>query len=470
MHVELTWLHWFYLLFVILVVISMFYRKDTAVLCTLGIFFLGLVTTGSFFQALEAIFSSFLYTFQQLLSLILVISVIVAMANVLNRSGVNEALVVPFSKLIRNPDLGFWVIGLTLYLFSLFFWPSPACALIGMFLLPAAVRAGLSPMAVAISMNLFGHGFALSGDYVIQGTPKISADGAKIPIGDVMNASIPLVIIMGIVTTILAFLFIRRDMKKGTLTLETGITEPNMLEGMLQGEKQSTKLTWVQKGLAVVVAFFFALNVVAMVVLNLQGDKATALIMGVSILLMILVSFVHDRKTALEQTTQNLIDGFQFAFRVFTPVIPIASFFYLGGTLFFDIFGKVLPHGSQGFIYDLGLALSQATSVGPGMGAIVVTAIGIISGLDGSGYSGMALIGQISHIFASGIQANVAYLSALGQIAAIWVGGGTVVPWALLPAAAICGVDPLEVARRNLIPVTIGLVVTTLAAILLLAF
>jgi hypothetical protein len=337
-------------------------------------------------------------------------------------------------------------------------------------LLPAAVRAGLSPMAVAISMNLFGHGFALSGDYVIQGTPKLTADAAKIPIGDVMIASIPLVIVMGIVTTVIAFLFIRRDMKRGTLKLETGVTEPDMLEKMLQGGKQSTKLTWVQKVLAGVVAFFFALNVVAMIVLNLQGDEATALIMGVSILLLILVSFVHDRKTALEQTTQNLVDGFQFAFRVFTPVIPIASFFYLGGSLFFDIFGKVLPQGSQGLIYDLGYALSQVTSVGPGIGAIFVTGIGVISGLDGSGYSGIALIGQISHIFSSGIQAGVAYLSALGQIAAIWVGGGAVVPWALLPAAAICGVDPMEVARRNLFPVIIGLVVTTLVTILLLTF
>jgi len=59
-------------------------------------------------------------------------------------------------------------------------------------------------------------------------------------------------------------------------------------------------------------------------------------------------------------------------------------------------------------------------------------------------------------------------LTALGQIAAIWVGGGTIIPWALIPAAAICGVDPFELARRNLYPVAIGLLVTTIAAMFLL--
>lgn len=38
-------------------------------------------------------------------------------------------------------------------------------------------------------------------------------------------------------------------------------------------------------------------------------------------------------------------------------------------------------------------------------------------------------------------------------------GRGTLIPWALIPAAAICNVSPFELARRNLLPVLIGLVV-----------
>ncbi|MDP4087583.1 MAG: hypothetical protein Q8934_23760, partial [Bacillota bacterium] len=78
------------------------------------------------------------------------------------------------------------------------------------------------------------------------------------------------------------------------------------------------------------------------------------------------------------------------------------------------------------------------------------------------------LAGSVATLFAIGIGKGAATLTALGQIAAIWVGGGTLVPWALIPAAAICNVDPFELARRNLVPVLIGLTVTTIVAIFLI--
>lgn len=54
-------------------------------------------------------------------------------------------------------------------------------------------------------MNLFGHGIALSGDFVIQGAPKLTADAAGLPVSSVVSASVPLVIVMGVVTTSFAF-------------------------------------------------------------------------------------------------------------------------------------------------------------------------------------------------------------------------------------------------------------------------
>ncbi|RXI46048.1 hypothetical protein DP145_01530 [Clostridium tetani] len=44
----------------------------------------------------------------------------------------------------------------------------------------------------------------------------------------------------------------------------------------------------------------------------------------------------------------------------------------------------------------------------------------------------------------------------------ICIGGGTLIPWALLPVAAICKVDPFELTKRNFKPVAIGLIVTTI--------
>jgi hypothetical protein len=87
--------------------------------------------------------------------------------------------------------------------------------------------------------------------------------------------------------------------------------------------------------------------------------------------------------------------------------------------------------------------------------------------LDGSGFSGISLVGSIAHLFSIAIGHGIATMTALGKIAAIWVGGGTIIPWALIPAA-ICGVSPFEVARRNHYPVLIGLAVTTIVAMFLI--
>lgn len=463
--VELTGLHVVYFFLMVVVVVSMILRKDTAVVCSIAIFLVGFVATGSFFHAVSAIFETFLYTLNQLLGLILVIVMIVAMSEILKKTGVNEELVAPFTKLIKRPISGFWIIGLTIFVFSFFFWPSPTVALLGVFLLPVAIRAGIPPLVVAVSMNLFGHGFALSGDYVIQGTPKLTADAAKLPVSEVLQASIPLVLVMGLVTTLVSFLLLYRGMRQGVITMETGKTEPfqsSHVERFDPPMKKSLRILF-----AALVALLFISIVVAMVIFQVQGDQSLALITGMSLLVLIVIHFAYDRKQALNQTTQYLLEGFQFAFRIFTPVIPITSFFYLGGPLFFEIYEQVLPPRSHGIIFDLGAALAKVVAITPEIGVFVITAIGIISGLDGSGYAGISLIGQLSHLFVDSIN-DVATLSAWGQVVSIWVGGGTIVPWALLPAAAICGVDPMEVARKNIGPVLIGCVVTSLVVLLLL--
>ena len=132
------------------------------------------------------------------------------MSNLLVHTGINDTMISPFTKMIRTLSSP---TGLSVFLMmtiSFFFWPSPAVALMGAILLPVAVRVGLPPIGVAIAMNLFGHGIALSGDFVIQGAPKLTADAAGLPVSSVVSASVPLVIVMGIVTTSVAFLLTKR--------------------------------------------------------------------------------------------------------------------------------------------------------------------------------------------------------------------------------------------------------------------
>ena len=168
MNVELGALHYIFMIFTLFILLVMIRKRDTTLVCILGIFLLGLVATSSLSMGIMTVFNSFIYAIVQLMGTILIISVIVAMSTILTKTGINEIMVSPFTKLIKTPTLAYWVIGILMMVISFFFWPSPAVALIGAVMLPVAVKVGLPALAVAMVMNLFGHGIALSGDFIIQ--------------------------------------------------------------------------------------------------------------------------------------------------------------------------------------------------------------------------------------------------------------------------------------------------------------
>lgn len=462
MGVELVGLHYVYLIFIFIILGVMIFKKDTTLVCIIGIFILGLMITRSLPASVSGVFNSFIYAIKELLGTILIISIIVAMSKALTETGVNETMIHPFTKLMKNKALAYWTVGILMMVISWFFWPSPAVALIGVVLLPAAIKAGLPALGVAMVMNLFGHGIALSSDFVIQGAPKLTADGAGIPVESVISASVPLVIIMGVVTTLAAFIFLMKDMKKGSLKVEDKVYS---FEGKSDPDAKQLKPV-TKRILAILVPLLFGLDVIAMYANNLRGGDATALVGGTAAFILILLTLVQGGGTkGLDKITSYLIEGLQFGFKVFGPVIPIAAFFYLGDSGIIAVFGEVLPKGSNGIVNDLGVALANAVPLTPTLGAGTLTIVGAITGLDGSGFSGISLAGSIAKLFGTAIGSGTATLTALGQIAAIWVGGGTLIPWAVIPVAAICDIDPFELVRRNLKPVIIGLVITTIAAI-----
>ncbi|CAH0300258.1 hypothetical protein ACIROD_23715 [Peribacillus sp. NPDC101481] len=463
MEMELTALHWIYVVFIALIIGFMVKRRDTTLICIIGIFLLALVATGSLASSISGIFNSFIFAITELMSTILIISIIVAMSTVLTKSGINDVMIAPFAKFIKNPTLAFWVIGIVMMMISWFFWPSPAVALLGAVLLPVALRAGLPALGVAMAMNLFGHGIALSGDFIIQAAPKLTGDAASIPVGDVIAASIPLVITMGVVTTLSAFILLKRDMKLGKINAADN-------EGIVQDQTMNEDLLTLRQKrfFAIFIPIAFLLDVVALSILKLQGGDATALVGGTAVFILLILSLVAHKQQGLEKSTAYLIQGFQFGFKVFGPVIPIAAFFYLGDSGFNQIIGDYLPKTSLGIVNDLGAALAASVPLTKEIAAVTLTGIGAITGLDGSGFSGISLAGSVAKLFGTAIGGGTATLTALGQITAIWVGGGTLIPWALIPAAAICNVSPFELARRNLLPVTIGLAVTTIVAMFLI--
>lgn len=465
MNVELNALHYIYLVFTFLILAVMIRKRDTTLICIVGIFLLALVATNSVSSGMATVFNSFIFAIVELIGTILIISVIVAMSTILSKTGINDVMISPFTKLIKNPTMAYWTIGILMMLISWFFWPSPAVALLGAVMLPIAIKVGLPALGVAMAMNLFGHGIALSGDFIIQGAPKLTADAAGIGVGELISASVPLVLVMGVVTTVIAFYYLKKDMKSGKLKVDVDSYRQLTTEEEAFKELLSKK---TKRNMAILIPLLFAVDVAIMLSRKLQGGDATALIGGTAIFILILVSILVHKGKALEQITKYLVYGLKFGFEIFGPVIPIAAFFYLGGEGFTKVIGDYLPQNSQSLVNDLGLALANLVPLNTAISAVTVTSVGGITGLDGSGFSGLSLTGSVANLFGTALGKGVATLTALGQIAAIWVGGGTLIPWAVIPAAAICGVDPFELTRRNFKPVMIGLIVTTIVGMFLI--
>ena len=76
MGIELTLIHWIYLLFIGGVIILMALRRDTSLFCILGIFVIALLATESVTNSVSGVFNSFIFAIGELLPTILIICII----------------------------------------------------------------------------------------------------------------------------------------------------------------------------------------------------------------------------------------------------------------------------------------------------------------------------------------------------------------------------------------------------------
>jgi hypothetical protein len=205
---------------------------------------------------------------------------------------------------------------------------------------------------------------------------------------------------------------------------------------------------------------------------GLKGGDAAALVGGIAAITIFLAAFAEGRKTFLERSAEHVVDGLVFAFKAMGVVLPIAGFFFIGNG---DFAGRILgiaanedgTSSAPAFLFDLVLNAQEHIPQNAFVTAFGILLIGMIAGLEGSGFSGLPLTGSLSGTLGPVVGVEPETLAAIGQMGNIWSGGGTLVAWSsLIAVAGFARVSVIELARMCFIPVVAGLFLSTIVAVL----
>lgn len=463
----ITLAHWLYLGGTLLIIGTMLFRKNVVVPAIVSTFFVCLFYSSSIGVALQSTFRASLVAASSLFDIFLIIAVMTALLRALKDLGADEKMIQPFQQVMRNGHISFLVLIVVTYAISLFFWPTPAVPLVGAILIPVAIRAGLPPVGAGIAISLAGQGMALSSDYIIQIAPTLSAASGDLSVSMVADRALILSIVTGVIAIGLAYMMLRKQIQKPS---EVHLRKWEGAEA--EQTKETTKVPTIQKRkkakfFAIFVPLVFLAIVGYMiyakvaVVTDIEGGEGAALIGGGALLLLLCATFTEDKKQALEKVSNHIIEGLIFAFRAMGIVLPIAGFFFLGND---ETAAQILgmSEGAPAFLFELIVAGESYIPQYPIFAGFGILLIGMISGLDGSGFSGLPLTGALAGPLGTTMGMEPETLAAIGQMGAIWVGGGTLIAWSSLVAVAgFAKVPVMELVRKSFIPVVIGLLVST---------
>lgn len=487
MLLELSAAHWLYALVTLVVIVTMLFRRGVVLPTIVGTFLVAWVYKGSVVGGFMAIFNANMVAARELFSIFLIITLMVALLNSLKDLGADQRMIIPIQKVMVNGHIAYFVLMIVTYVISLFFWPTPAVPLICALLVPAAMRAGLPAMGAAMIVAISGQGMALSSDYIMQIAPMLTATSGGMDTVQVADKAMVLSVITGVTAVAVAYAMMYKSIAKpnsgeaqNAVDLLNAMTaDEDSVEAEVSAASEVAighrKKIWgkvfailVPLSMLAVMIFMFSSKIGNSEAGTFAGGDGAAFIGGVAAVLLILASVAFGRIHALDKIGDHITDGFVFAFRAMGPVIPIAGFFFLGSS---DFTGSILSLGEEGakpaFLFDLVQSAQAAIPENAFFSAFGILLVGIITGLDGSGFSGLPLVGALSGAMSNSAGIDPGTLAAIGQMGSVWTGGGTLIAWSSLVAVAgFCGVSVLELARKNFIPVMTGLVVATLAAIL----
>lgn len=498
--------HWVYLASVAAIILTMILRANVVVPSVIGTFLVVLAITGNPISALIGIFSASFVAAKELFNIFLVITFMTALLNSLKVLQADVRMVQPFRKVMRGGHSSFFILAGCTYVISLFFWPTPAVPLVSAILLPAAIAAGLPPLAGAMAIAIAGQGMALSSDYVIGVAPAISAKaaGAGVSVAMVADRALVLSLITGAVALTVTFFMIRKHILPASQTLlndwQARAQDGNLAKIEQSGSFDKAELARGTAGLSTSLpaetaaspveqrrikwSKFFAvvtplafLAVIAVMVLPrmfpslpaLRGGDAAALVGGVAFVLMMFVTLATEGpRKMLDVCPEHVTDGFVFAFKAMGSVLPIAGFFFIGAH---DTAAQILGVASDkapGLLFEVISASQHLIPENHFLVAFGVLLVGMITGIDGSGFAGLPLTGTLSGALGPVVGVDAATLAAVGQMGAVWTGGGTLIAWSsLIAVAGFARVNVLALVRALLLPVLLALFVSTICAVLI---
>lgn len=522
--IDITLAHWVYVVGIVAILATMLARKNIIVPAVFFTMLTALAFTGSLPDALAAIFNASLVAAKELFNIFLIIALVTAMLGALQSLGSDKLMVTPFRPVMRNAHLSFWTIAVATYLISLFFWPTPAVPLIGAVLVPVAIRAGLRPLAAGFAIAVAGQGMALSSDYVIRVAPGLSATAANANADVIANRALVLSLITGGIALVMGYLLEIRKMRPASQELLTeweltdseaiakdtevvdapttghgvalretelgggrpeGVGSVGVLDAPVEPDEEAAGVPGVKRRTSVFFAVFVPVAYAALIAYlvyslsqggsedSLKGGDAAALVGGIAAMTIFFATFAEGRSTFLERSAEHVTDGLVFAFKAMGVVLPIAGFFFIGNGDFSGTILGVAPaaDGSvtgPNLLFDVVLNLQQHIPENGFVTAFGILLIGLIAGLDGSGFSGLPLTGAFAGSLGPVVGVSPETLAAVGQMGNIWSGGGTLVAWSsLIAVAGFARVNVLELARMCFLPVMAGLVVSTIAAVVL---
>lgn len=489
--------HWLYIAGVIVLLVVMAMRRNVIVPAVIATGITAWAFTGSFFKGLAAPFNGLVVATTELLNIFLVLAVIGALTGAMRGMDIDARMLRPLVRFMRNGHLAFGVLFVASYLMSLVFWPTPTLAILAAVLIPAAIAAGLTRLGAAIAVAISGQGMALASDYVMGVAPGITASGGQLDADLIAHRALILSWIVGGVAASLAYFVTSRGqlvvgsgqvplsrsrevvsaVSAGLTRRETDPVEAVRDEGILRigdgvGYEERPTSDRQKRIMAIVVPVGFLAMVIVLFLSRFTGLFAVleeisgaALIGGVGFALLFAICFLSAAEP-LEAVADNVVDGLVFAYKAMGAVLPVAGFVLMGVG---DFSGTImsLPEGANppAFLFDVIVSGQDHVPAFAPATCLALMVAGMLIGLDGSGWAGLPLIGSLS--VALGPAAGVApeTLAAIGQNAASWTGGGTLVVWSSLVAVAgVTGVPVVELVRRLFVPVVTGLVVAALAA------